>query len=609
MPTSTPRRWLDPGRLTAADFRGILAPQPKSLRLLSRRTIFPAARFEQCAARVRTRFRPGGHAQGYTLRINPNRIEIDSATAVGAWYARMTLRQLWSASGGRLPCVEIEDWPDVPVRGVMLDVSRCKVPTMRSLLALIDRLAAFKINQLQLYTEHTFAYRRHRDVWRGCSPLTARQVRALDAFCRARFIDLVPNQNSLGHMERWLKHPRYTPLAETRGPWRTPWGETRATPSMLCPVDPRSLRLVESLYDELLPNFSSRLFNAGCDEPFELGRGRSAAACRRRGVGRVYLDYVRGLHRAIRRHGRRMMIWADFVAAHPEILSRLPRDVILLEWGYEADHPFERRTARYRRAGRAFYVCPGTSSWCSFAGRTAVARANLLRAARAANRHGAAGYLITDWGDFGHRQFPPASYAPLLFGASAAWNADGCAHLDLERATSRWMFDDPTRRSAALWIEAGRVQESAGVRLKNRTVLFRVMQSRLDDPAAVAGLTRPILALMRRRIDRLRSRALRGRVASTGRARRGEGNESAWAQEELYVTLDVLDHACGRASAMLEARGGGVSASTRAALAADLRGIIERHRRLWLRRNRTGGLRESTEHDQRLVREYEAGND
>ena len=67
----------------------------------------------------------------------------------------------------------------------MLDISRDKVPTMETLCALVDRLASLKVNQVQLYTEHTFAYRHHGDVNAGASPLDADDIRSLDAFCRA----------------------------------------------------------------------------------------------------------------------------------------------------------------------------------------------------------------------------------------------------------------------------------------------------------------------------------------------------------------------------------------------------------------------------------------
>ncbi|GAH23368.1 unnamed protein product, partial [marine sediment metagenome] len=105
-----------------------------------------------------------------------------------------------------IPCLEIKDFPDFPHRGVMLDISRNKVPKMETLYALIDLLSKLKINQFQLYTEHTFAYQGHEQVWKDASPLTGEEVLALDDFCRKRFIELVPNQNSFGHLHRWLKH-------------------------------------------------------------------------------------------------------------------------------------------------------------------------------------------------------------------------------------------------------------------------------------------------------------------------------------------------------------------------------------------------------------------
>ena len=95
----------------------------------------------------------------------------------------------------------------------MLDISRDKVPTMDTLFALIDRLAGWKVNQIQLYSEHTFAYRDHEVVWRDASPMTADEIRAVDAYCTERHIELVPNQNCLGHMDRWLQHDEYRHLA------------------------------------------------------------------------------------------------------------------------------------------------------------------------------------------------------------------------------------------------------------------------------------------------------------------------------------------------------------------------------------------------------------
>ena len=58
--------------------------------------------------------------------------------------------------------MRILDYPDFPNRGFMLDVSRDKVPQLETLFWLVDLMASFKMNQLQLYMEHTFAYSDHR---------------------------------------------------------------------------------------------------------------------------------------------------------------------------------------------------------------------------------------------------------------------------------------------------------------------------------------------------------------------------------------------------------------------------------------------------------------
>jgi hexosaminidase len=98
----------------------------------------------------------------------------------------------------------------------MLDISRSKVPTLATLRDLAGRLASWKINQLQLYMEHTFPYTGHEDVWRDASPISPDEILSLDAYCRERHIELVPNQNTLGHFERWLRHGRYSPSPRTR---------------------------------------------------------------------------------------------------------------------------------------------------------------------------------------------------------------------------------------------------------------------------------------------------------------------------------------------------------------------------------------------------------
>ncbi|HMA37682.1 MAG TPA: beta-N-acetylhexosaminidase, partial [Chloroflexia bacterium] len=317
------------------------------------------------------RVAPGSlaHAQGYELTITPEQIVVVAATPAGVFYGVCTLVQILQQAGRALPALHIADWPDFAVRGILLDISRDKVPQMATLYALIDMLAGWKLNQVQLYTEHTFAYHQHPDVWAQASPITGDEILALDDFCRARHVELVPNQNSFGHMHRWLIHDRYAPLAETPGEFQVPWG-TMPGPFSLCPEDPGSLALVRSLYDELLPHFSSRQVNVGCDETFDLGQGRSREACAQRGTARVYLDYLLQIYQEVTTRQHTMQFWGDIIVQQPALIAELPQDSVALEWGYDAGHAFAEHCPQFAAAGIPFYVCPGTSSWCSIAGRT-----------------------------------------------------------------------------------------------------------------------------------------------------------------------------------------------------------------------------------------------
>ena len=190
------------------------------------------------------------HEQGYELTVVDGRIDAVANTNSGLFYAVQTLTQLLEQAGSELPTLRCRDWPDFPQRGVMLDISRNKVPTMDTLYDLVDMLASWKINQLQLYTEHTFAYRRHPLVWQDASPMTAEEIIALDAYCRDRGIELVPNQNTFGHMHHWLKHATYTHLAEKADGAQTPWGFYNPEPFSLSPAVPGSLDLVRDLLND-----------------------------------------------------------------------------------------------------------------------------------------------------------------------------------------------------------------------------------------------------------------------------------------------------------------------------------------------------------------------
>ena len=122
-----------------------------------------------------------------------------------------------------------------------------------------------------------------------------------------------------------------------------PWGVLHP-PSTLSPAVPESLSFLEGLYAELLPNFTSKIFNIGCDETFDLGLGRSKTLVEQKGKGRVYLDFLLEVRKLAIAHERTIQFWGDIINEYPELIPELPKDSVALEWGYEAGYDYLAKT-------------------------------------------------------------------------------------------------------------------------------------------------------------------------------------------------------------------------------------------------------------------------
>lgn len=357
---------------------------------------------------------------GYTLTINdamPVRIRHNAGLRHAAATLILTLRN------HTLPVGRVHDFPAIRSRGVMVDISRDRIPTMREFREIVRTLALLKINHLQLYIEHTLAYRGRDAVWGGWSALTLDELDRIQSWCNAYGIELAGNQNCFGHLSELLRTPGYEHLAETHGPYDF-YGLTRDGPFSLCPTDPNALKLATDLLTQQAGVLRSPFFNIGCDETADVGAGRSADAVAANGKASVYGTYVASVANAALDIGKRPMFWADIALSEPEVLDVLPKDMVAIAWGYEPDSPFDQWCETLVAAGFEAWLSPGTSAWRSIAGRTTERRANLLAAARAAVTHNCPGLLITDWGDLGHRQTWPITLIGLAEGAQAAWNPE-----------------------------------------------------------------------------------------------------------------------------------------------------------------------------------------
>ncbi|HEX2951467.1 MAG TPA: family 20 glycosylhydrolase, partial [Armatimonadota bacterium] len=283
----------------------------------------------------------------------------------------------------------------------------------------------WKINQFQLYIEHTFAWPSHPKIGKGYDPLTPGDIITIDKACAKRHINFVPNLQSFGHQHHMLQRKEYAPLAETDMRWT------------LSPAEPGTYTLLDELFAEFLPNFRSTVFNIDSDETYDLGKGKSASMVAEKGLGCVYLDHILKLRDMAARYGRQIMFWGDIILHHPELITSIPDDVTVLEWQY-GEFPNEDHVRQFAEAGKKFYVCPGTNSWRAIFPRQQEARGNISRMAQYAIKYGAIGMLNTDWGDGGHFNLQGLSYYGYAFGAAESWNPGTTT--DFDTAFGRLFF-------------------------------------------------------------------------------------------------------------------------------------------------------------------------
>ncbi len=409
----------------------------------------------------------------YRLDVQEDGIRITGGADRGLLYGVQTLRQMVRQTGACIPYTAIHDYPAIKNRGFYHDVTRGRIPTLSYLKKLADNIAFYKMNQLQLYVEHTFLFEGLSEMWRDDTPLTAQDILEFDAYCRKLNIELVPNISCFGHLYKLLRTKSYEHLCEIPDPRKEPFGlRYRMMHHTIDVSDEESMALIKSLIDQFMPLFTSEHFNIGADETFDLGKGKNLEKAEQIGIKRLYIDFVKELCEYVVSKGKKPMFWGDIICDFPEVIKELPAQTICLNWGYEKEQSDE-PTKKLAAAGAVQYNCPGVSGWNQFVNRLDVAYENIKRMCTYALQYGTEGVLTTDWGDYGHINHPDFGIPGRIYGAAFSWNRNIPDFDEINRRISRVEFGDVSEKLVGVmadishcqvfnWEEAVRYIEGAG---------------------------------------------------------------------------------------------------------------------------------------------------
>jgi hypothetical protein len=463
--------------------------------------------------------RAADRAGGYRLEVTPRGASVGAADAAGLLNGCATLTQLITANSrdGALPSVRIEDWPSIAHRGFLDDITRGPSPTLTALRRQAAIGASLKLNVYTWYLEHQFAYPALPDIGPRGGSLLPSELRELDRAAWLQGVELVGCQQSFGHFGNILNKPAYKPLAET--------------PDVLNPLLEGSYGLLGEMYEAQAPLLRSKLFNVCCDETWGLGTGPTKEEAARIGVGGIYVGHVRKVHDLLRdRFSKRMMMWGDIILQHPDKLDQIPKDTVMLSWGYDPRPSFDEAILPFAKAGYEFWVCPGTNCWSRILPDFASTAVNVRNYVRDGAKHGASGVLNTNWLDDGEALLGGNWYG-IAWGAECSWNAS---------ATPRDAFD---RRLGAVLFGVRDARFGRAIRrletLHAMPGLEGLMNSRFWRPEA-GGPLRSGLALAER-IDAVALPALRDL-----RAVRQAATTNQWVLDDLILQVERVQHLSDR---------------------------------------------------------------
>lgn len=542
----------------------------------------PADKFGPAALEVR-RDKTIKNSEGYKIKITASGVQISANTDAGAFYAVVTIRDLMKIYGRKLPLCKITDEPDFKRRGVYLDCSRGKVPTIKTIKQLIERLAHWKINELQLYIENVFTFKKHPDIGKGYSPFTPKEILEIRNHCKKYHINFVGSLASFGHLEKILALPKYQHLAEMPGFIGKHGGQNFTGGTTLDPTNPASIKLIDDLYSEFIPLFEAEDFNVCCDETWELGQGRSKKIADKIGKGQLYLNFLLKIYKLCKKYKKRMNLWADIVLQHPELLKKLPKDIVLLNWEYEQTGENICKTKDIAKTGIPFMVCPGTSSWQTHGSRLRNAMGNIKNFAVQGRKYRAEGLLNTDWGDFGHRNMLGVSLHAFAYGAAQSWNGKAVSDKNFTDNFCFHVFNQKTNQLSKAIKLLGSSYITSGL-VKNKCLLYHTLVAPAGSEkflkiAKTAGLKKIIKQLSNKNLwPKKLCHCERSAAISSCQFER-----LAIEEFKLAAQMDVL-----AAKRTLEAKGIMAGFSKK-----DMLKMARQFKKLWLARNKPSRLKDN----------------
>jgi len=325
-------------------------------------------------------------------------------------------------------CFDITEDGFFKTTGVMLDASRCAVPTVKTVQRMTDYLAVMGYNLMMLYTEDTvklekrpyFGYMRGR--------YTKEELRAIDDYAFDYGIEVIPCLECYGHMDKYLI-----------------WGEAAAikdTDKVLLAREEKTFEFLEELIGEVSSCFRSKRIHIGMDEAWDMGRGKFLNKNGYVHPTKIFNEYMERLIGITDKYGLIPMMWSDMyfrtnspnnqyydeeINVSEETKKVIPKNVQLVFWHYgEKPYCDDYMLKKHVELNRDVIFAGGLWSWIGHFPEHNYAYETTKFSLEACRKNGVREMMTTVWLNDNAECDYFANLFGLSFTAELGYNKDAC---------------------------------------------------------------------------------------------------------------------------------------------------------------------------------------
>lgn len=265
-------------------------------------------------------------AEAYTIRAEAGKAEIQASSDRAAIYALQSLKQI--RQGNFIPEVRISDSPAVALRGFHTNTHSVRQYEAKDILDMIRQMSKFKLNMLLIEYNARFPFAEHPNL-QTANGFTPEEIRSFEYLADENDLDIIPLVQCLGHNAHIFCHPEYEKFFE-------PCDNTSRRNAQFCPLNPEAFELFKVIASEIMEAHPrGKYLHIGGDEARQLGQCPACADfASKHGKGRLYVEYVNKVAEWVISQGRTPIIWDDMLSKHPEAISLIRKDIVIMYWDY-----------------------------------------------------------------------------------------------------------------------------------------------------------------------------------------------------------------------------------------------------------------------------------